>query len=112
LRFFLVIFSVLGVATVLSLAIHEEFLSQERMAQIDQHVRNTATSLIDIELKDLRKMNFAEQDQIIAEELGQSASRHPFVIRNDNGQILFESVSAKKLKLAEAPATPQWLQFE
>ena len=112
LRFFLIIFSVLAIATVLALVVHEVFLSQDRMAQIDQHVRNTASSLIDLELHDLRKMNFFEQDKVIADELGQSQNRHPFVIRSEDGTVLFESVSAKKFKLRDAPTSPQWLQFE
>ncbi len=95
--------------TVGTVVLHSLFLQRERLLLIDQQVRETAAALVDSELGDLRKLNFARADAIISEELGESRHGKFFIIRNQAGEIIFESASRKVLPIAEISRHPQWL---
>lgn len=108
-RFFLTILAVLFVVTTSSIVIHSLFLRQERLSLIDQQVRETASALVDSQLGDLRKIDFDEADEIISEELGESRIGKFFIIRNGQGDTIFESTGAKVLPLTDIPKDQQWL---
>lgn len=111
-RFFAIILGVLTIVSAGTVGFHSLFLYQERMAHIDQQVRETAAALIDSELGDLRRIDFEHADQIISDELGENRIGKFFIIRNQAGATIFESTSAKVLPIAEVPRHPQWLTIE
>jgi two-component system sensor histidine kinase QseC len=102
---------VLFIVTVGSVIIHTLFLKNERHAFIDQQVREAASALVDSQLSDLRKFDFAQAEDIISEELGETRIGKFFIIRNANGEIIFESASAKLLPLTDIPRDKQWIQI-
>lgn len=89
--------------------LHGEFLRREKMELLDQQVRETATALLDSEIGDLRKIQFERVDALISEELGESRLGKFFVIRNNAGDVLFESTGAKLLRIADIPRNSRWV---
>ncbi len=110
-RFFAIILTVLLVITMATLLLHSKFLRQERLALIDQQARETASALIDSELGDLRRIDFAKADKIISAELGENRIGKFFIIRNQAGNILFRSPGTRLLALKDFPRTPQWITW-
>ena len=94
-----------------SLILYSVFLREERLALIDQQVRDTATALLDSELGEPRVVDFDRADAIISDELGESRIGKFFVIRNGKSEIVYESASAKLLPIAEIPRDQQWFQI-
>lgn len=111
-RFFRIILVVLIVVTAGSVALHSLFLKQERIRLIDEQVRETATALLNSEFVDLKRAEFKRAEEIISEELGESRIGKFFVVRNDNGDVLFESTSAQVLALEAMAQEPQWVTME
>lgn len=108
LRFFFIIFTVLLVVAIVSIVTHDTFLRQDRMALIDQQVRNTAASLINTEKGNFRRIDFVQGERIVAEELGPSRTARIFIVRDDQNQIVYESEGAKQYRLAEINPDQQW----
>lgn len=108
-RFFITILTVLFLVSLAVVAIYGSLLKGERLAFIDQQVRETASVLVDSELGDLRKFNIEQADDIISEELGEGRVGKFFIVRNSKGEILFESSSAKVLPLKEIPRGDRWV---
>lgn len=78
---------------------------------IDQQVRETASVLIDSEIAGLRKIDFEQADEIISEELGESRIGKFFVLRNSQGETIYESASARLLPVAELPREAKWFEL-
>lgn len=95
-----------------SVALHSLFLRQERIRLIDQQVRETATALLDSEFAELKRTEFARAEEIISEELGESRIGKFFVVRNDAGDVIFQSSSAHVLALEQIAREPQWVTME
>jgi signal transduction histidine kinase len=110
-RFFAIIVAVILTVTTATISFHLFFLKQERLRLIDQQVRETAAALVDSSLVEVRKVDFETIDQIISEELGENRIGKFFIIRNADGEILFESTSAKVLPLIDIPQSPQWISL-
>lgn len=111
-RFFLTILAVLTVVSAGTIWIHSEFLKRERLALIDEQIRATAIALVDSQLGDLRKIDFDHAEEIISEELGENRIGKFFIIRNNQGDVVFESTGAKVLPLIEVPRQPMWVQMK
>jgi two-component system sensor histidine kinase QseC len=111
-RFFLTIFSVLTAVTVVCVILHAYFLQNDRLEFIDQQVRETASSLVDSELGDLRKIDFEQVDKIISEELGESRIGKFFIIRNTKGDVIFQSAGALLLPIEDIPQTSKWVRID
>jgi hypothetical protein len=111
-RFFRIIFLVVILVAFASMAIHGWLVREERLALIDQQVRDTASALLDSELMDLRLVQIEEVEDILTEELGETRIGKFFVIRDGNGQVVYESASAKVLPLLEVPQDPQWITIQ
>lgn len=107
-RYFLTIFLVLFIVTVGATYSFSIFVKNERLAFIDQQVRETATALVDSDLGDLRKFDFDQAENIISEELGETRIGKFFIIRNSQGQVIFESSSASLLPITDIPQDRQW----
>lgn len=110
-RYFLTIMAVLVIVASASILLHSVFLKQERLELIDQQVRETASALVDSDLGGLKQVNFDQADEIISEELGETRIGKFFIIRNQSGDVIFETLSAKLLPIAEVPRSPQWVQI-
>lgn len=108
-RFFWIILAVMSLVVVATSILHGEFLRQEKLNLIDQQVRDTATALLDSQFGDLRKIDFDRIEELISEELGENRIGKFFVIRNNAGDILFESTGTKLLPLSEIPRSPRWI---
>ncbi|MBX3020222.1 MAG: HAMP domain-containing histidine kinase [Bdellovibrionales bacterium] len=102
----------ISVVVVGTTVLHGKFLRREKEALIDQQVRETATALLDSELGDLRKVEFEKVESILSEELGENRIGKFFVIRNNAGEILFESAGAKLLPISELPRKPRWITIQ
>lgn len=102
----------ISVVVVGTTILHGEFLRREKQSLIDQQVRDTATALLDSELMDLRKIEFEKVDRILSEELGENRIGKFFVIRNNAGDLLYESAAAMLLPLSELPRSPRWITIE
>lgn len=110
-RFFLILFLVLLIVSSATVYLHSVFVRIERFSFLDQEVRNTALPLIDSEVFELRRVNFERIDAIISEEIGESRIGKFFVVRNQKGEILYQSGSAQILGLSKVPQDPQWISM-
>ncbi|MBO9667963.1 MAG: hypothetical protein J7501_14265 [Bdellovibrio sp.] len=108
LKFFLISLLVLVLTTfsISTLLLH--YFRGERIDYIDNQIRQTATSIIDSELTDLRAYDYEKVDSIISEELGPDRIDKFFVIRTNEGKNLYKSQSIDLLNL-EIPQSPQWV---
>lgn len=112
LRYFITILIVLTAVIVTVTFLYSHLLLHERLAFVDQQVRETAAALVDSELNDLRKIDFEEAETIISDELGETRIGKFFIIRNPQGEIVYESVSAQVLESLDLSGDNQWFQFE
>jgi len=112
LRFFVTISIVLITVIIGSIYFYSLLLERERHLLIDQQVRETAAALVDSELGDLRQIDFERADEIISDELGETRIGKFFIIRNAQGEIIFESASAKLLPVIDVPKDPRWFTIK
>lgn len=109
LRFFFVILVVLIVVAAGTIALHTVFLRKEQLQLIDQQVREAAVALLDSDLNEPRRLEIGRVENIISEELGENRIGKFFVIRNEAGETIFESTSARLLTIPKIPQQPQWI---
>lgn len=110
-RFFLILLlSLSAVGLALSVSFNY-YLNTERLELIDLQLRESAVSLVNSELADIKKINFEEAEQLISEELGSNRIGKFFIIRNDDAQILFKSGSASLIDI-DPPRTPQIYTYD
>lgn len=110
-RYIIIIFSVLTVVTLAATFLHSHILKQERIEQIDQQVRDTAARLLDSQLATIENVNLEKIDDMLSTELGETRIGKLFLIRNEKGEIIFQSVSAKMLGIKDVPSAPKWATF-
>jgi hypothetical protein len=109
-RFFLILlFSLSAVGVSLSISF-SYYLSASRLELLDLQLRDSAITLVNSELSDLKKINFTEAEQLISEELGSDRIGKFFIVRNDNGEILFKSGSASLMEI-NPPRSPQTYSY-
>lgn len=84
------------------------YFRTERLSFLDDQIRQTATSIIESKLSELKTYDDEEADQIISEELGPDRLGKFFVVRNKEGDILFETQNISLLEL-EIPRDPKWV---
>lgn len=109
-RFFLILlFSLSAVGISLSISF-SYYLNASRLELLDLQLRDSAITLVNSELSDIKKINFAEAEQLISEELGSDRIGKIFIIRNDNDEILFKSGSASLMDI-DPPRSPQTYSY-
>ncbi|MES2855583.1 MAG: hypothetical protein V4692_06960, partial [Bdellovibrionota bacterium] len=91
---------------------HAIFLKRERLSLIDQQVRGTAVALLDSDLASPANINIRRAERTISEELGENRIGKFFIIRNGNGDVLFDSTTTELLKIPRVPQNPQWVTIE
>lgn len=92
-----------------AIALNTWFLQKERLARIDQQVRETATALINSERGEIRRIDFEQAEKVIAQELGENRLRKFFIVRNELGEVIFKSSISHLLKIQEVPLSPMWI---
>ncbi len=105
-RFFLILLlslSAVGISLSISFSY---YLNAARLELLDIQLRESAVTLVNSELADIKKINFDEAEELISEELGSNRIGKMFIIRNDERQILFKSGSASLMDL-DPPSSPQ-----
>lgn len=108
-RFFFIIFSVLTIVALGATSLHGLVLKEERLALIDQQVRDAATALLDSELNGRPVTDNDRVEEILSDELGETRIGKFFVLRNAEGHVLYESGSVRLLPVREIPRRPQWV---
>jgi signal transduction histidine kinase len=108
-RYFLTISIVLSSVVATTLALNNYFISIQKLDFIDQQVRETASSLINSEIGELKVVDFDKVEEIISDELGESRIGKFFIIRNEKDEILFESQSAQLLPINEISNKSMWV---
>ena len=74
------ILSLLCISSSLSIVLHTFFLRNDRLESIDREVRQAATILVSSKLGDLEKIDLADAESIISEELGENRIGKFFII--------------------------------
>lgn len=87
------------------------FYQSERLAFIDDQVRETATAIVDSELSDLKTYDYQIANALISEELGPDRVGKFFIVRNSKDEILFQTDNVSLLDVA-IPRSPQWVTIE
>lgn len=110
-KFFLISLCILVATTVSITTLLVYYFQDERMDFIDDQIRQTATAIIDSELSDLRAYDYEKVDSIISEELGPDRIGKFFIIRNQQGEILFQTQSISLLNVS-VPRDPKWVTIK
>lgn len=108
LRFFLLSLFALLLVSVGITSLLAYFYQAERIAFIDDQIRETATAIVDSELSDLKTYDYQLANKLISEELGPDRVGKFFVVRNSQEQILFQTDNMTLLELS-IPRTPKWV---
>ena len=106
------ILSLLCISSSLSIVLHTFFLRNDRLESIDREVRQAATILVSSKLGDLEKIDLADAESIISEELGENRIGKFFIIRDEQGHVIYESPNVKLLGLTSIPQTPKWIELK
>lgn len=78
---------------------------------LDEQIRQTATSVVESKLSELKTYDDDEAEEIISEELGPQRIGKFFVVRNADGDILFETQNISLLDV-EIPQQPKWVTIK
>ncbi|CAO5682748.1 MAG: Adaptive-response sensory-kinase SasA [Holosporales bacterium] len=111
-RYFIIISIVLSIVTIATISLHTFFLKKERLALIDQQVREAAVVLIESDLGELRTPDIHKAEDIISEELGENRIGKFFIIRKNTGEVIFKSSSASLLPFDNIPQDDQWITLK
>lgn len=107
-KFFLISLLVLLATTVSVAGILLTYFRTERLSFLDDQIRQTATSIIESKLSQLKTYDDEEADQIISEELGPDRLGKFFIVRTREGEILFATQNLEVLDM-DIPQDPKWI---
>nr|WP_295906080.1 HAMP domain-containing sensor histidine kinase [uncultured Bdellovibrio sp.] len=107
-KFFFISLLVLIATTVSVAGILLTYFRTERLSFLDDQIRQTATSIIESKLSELKTYDDEEADQIISEELGPDRLGKFFIVRTREGEILFTTQNVDLLEM-EIPQDPKWI---
>ena len=83
----------------------------EKLELIDGQLREASLVLINSDFADLKRINFAEAEDMISDELGEKRVGKFFIVRNNQGDVVFESGGSDALPF-EIPSSPTWITIE
>lgn len=83
------------------------YFRTERLAFLDEQIRQTATSIVESKLSELKTYDDDDADEMISEELGPNRIGKFFIVRRD-GEVLFETQNISLLEV-QIPQNPQWV---
>ncbi|MNK91808.1 Sensor protein QseC [compost metagenome] len=87
------------------------YYRSERLSFLDDQIRETATSIVDSRLSDIRTYDYSEANRIISDELGPDRIGKFFIVRTDEGKILFQTETVRLLKI-DVPRSPTWVSID
>lgn len=87
------------------------FYQSERIAFLDDQIREIATAIVDSELSDLKTYDYRTANALISEELGPDRVGKFFIVRNSKDEILFQTDNIALLEVG-IPRDPRWLTIE
>ncbi len=106
-RFFIIILIVLSASSVAMIYLHSIYLWNIKINLIDQQLRDSASALVQSGFADLNQKNIQFADDLISEELGENRIGKFFIVRDGNGEIIFETTASKLLPVENVPQSPQ-----
>lgn len=86
------------------------YFRTERLAFLDEQIRQSATSIVESKLSELKTYDDDDADDMISEELGPNRLGKFFVVRRD-GEVLFETQNVSLLDF-KIPQSPQWVTVQ
>jgi two-component system sensor histidine kinase QseC len=86
------------------------YFRTERLAFLDDQIRQSATSIVESKLSELKSYNDEEADDMISDELGPDRIGKFFVVRRD-GEVLFETDNVALLDI-KIPQDRQWVTVQ
>lgn len=110
-RFFLILLISLSIVGITLSVSFSYYLNNARLELLDIQLRESAVTLVNSELADIKKINFEEAEDLISEELGSNRIGKIFIIRNSSGEIVFKSGSASLMDI-NPPNTPQIFTYK
>lgn len=110
-KFFIVSFMVLMFSTLSVTGILLAYFRTEKINFLDEQIRETATSIIESKLSELKNYDDDEAEDLISEELGPQRIGKFFVVRNSSGDILFETQNLPLLGI-DIPLSPKWVTIK
>lgn len=110
-RFFLILLIALSIVGITLSVSFSFYLNNARLELLDIQLRESAVTLVNSELADIKKINFEQAEELISEELGSNRIGKIFIIRNSNGEIVFKSGSASLMDI-NPPNTPQTFTYK
>jgi hypothetical protein len=111
LRFFLISLGFLLVTAFSITSLLAFYYRSERLSFLDDQIRETATSIVDSRLSEIRSYDYSEANRIISDELGPDRIGKFFIVRTDEGKILFQTETVRLLKI-DVPRTPTWVSID
>lgn len=84
------------------------YFRNERLMFLDEQIRQTATSVVESKLSELKTYDDDEAEEIISEELGPQRIGKFFIVRNADGDILFETQNISLIEV-EIPQDSKWV---
>lgn len=87
------------------------YFRTEKINFLDEQIRETATSIIESKLSELKNYDDDEAEDLISEELGPQRIGKFFVVRNAQGEILFETQNIPLLGI-DIPLSPKWVTIQ
>lgn len=96
------------ISAILVTVLNMSYVRSVRLNMIDEQLRESATDLVNSDFADLRRNEMSDAEGIISDELGPRRIGKIFVLRNAQGEIIFQSQGAQALE-RELPREPQWL---
>jgi signal transduction histidine kinase len=111
LRFFLISLGFLLVTAFSITGLLAFYYRSERLSFLDDQIRETATSIVDSRLSEIRTYDYSEANRIISDELGPDRIGKFFIVRTDDGKILFQTETVRLLKI-DVPRSPTWVSID
>lgn len=109
-KFFFISLLVLVVTAFSVAGILLTYFRTERLAFLDDQIRQSATSIVESKLSELKTYDDDEADEMISEELGPNRLGKFFVVRRA-GEILFSTENITLLE-TQIPQDPQWVTVQ
>ncbi len=111
-RFFLVILTSLILSAIAINLVHSTFFKSQRLKLIDRQIAESSRLLLQSEeFQEKHQLPSSALDDTISKVLGGSRIGKLFILRDPNGEILFQSFNFGLLNI-DIPLAPEWVTVE
>lgn len=87
------------------------YYRSERLSSLDDQIRESATSIVDSRISEIKNSDYSQANSIISDELGPDRIGKFFIIRTDAGEILFQTETIRLLNV-QVPRSPTWVSID